>query len=101
MFWIFFNRSYNDNESLLPSSLESYQHRLTQWDDPGGGTSLNKYLPLDPIITTHLGVHIPLLLAPGLVVKRVAEEQDYPPKGALSANVQSMAVSRKTGKRCH
>ena len=94
-----FNRSYNDGDSLLPSSVESYQHRLAQWDVPDGGTSLDKYQPLDPIIITHLGVRIPLLLAPGLVVKRVAEEWDYPPKGALSAKVPSTALSRKTGKK--
>ncbi len=81
-----FNRSYNYGENLLPSSLESYRYRSDWWDNSNwpGGTHLNRYPPFDPIISTHLGMRIPLLLVPALVTKLMNDE-DYLPKGDVSA----------------
>ncbi|KJA17595.1 hypothetical protein HYPSUDRAFT_206060 [Hypholoma sublateritium FD-334 SS-4] len=92
-----FNRSYDAGESLLPSSLESYQYREPFWDYPDGGTCLDDYLPPEPIIPTHLGVCISLLLAPGLVTDTEHDEK-YVPKGGLSAKT-SITFYFPTGER--
>ncbi|KJA25459.1 hypothetical protein HYPSUDRAFT_37447 [Hypholoma sublateritium FD-334 SS-4] len=83
-----FNRRYSGGESLLPSSLEHYRYRTKFWDHPraNGGTYLNIYLPPNPIIPTHLGLHTPLLLAPCLIAD-IAENDNYAAKGALSAQL--------------
>ncbi len=80
-----FNRSFDEGESLLPTSLESYKHRKPWFDYSNGGTSLDDYLPYGPIIPTHLGMHISLLLAPALLTN-LADDNNYTPKGHFSAN---------------
>ncbi len=94
-----FNRSYNYGENLLPSSLESYRYRSDWWDNSNwpGGTHLNRYPPFDPIISTHLGMRIPLLLAPALVTK-LTNDEDYLPKGDVFAT-QTTTYFLDTGAR--
>ena len=88
-----FNRNYDYGERLLPSSLESYNYRNPCHDDPDGGTKLDQYQPLEPIIPTNLGVRIPLLLAPGFATD-VADDLQYKPKGDLSGKTSFKYYSR-------
>ncbi len=90
-----FNRTYyNWGEKLFPSSLESYRCRFVRFDLPDGGSSLDHFSPLEPIVFTQLGVRIPLFLAPGLVVTSdTTELKDYAPKGALCGCIPFSRVS--------
>ncbi len=93
-----FNRSYDFGEKLLPSSLESYQPRKAWFDHLNGGTNLDEYLPLDPIISTHLGMRISLLLAPALLTSIEDATNNYAAKGALSAHL-TFTYFLSTGER--
>ncbi len=89
-----FNRTYVWGEGLLPSSLELYQHCLNDWDYSNHwGTYLDQYLPLDSIIPTHLGMRIPLLLAP-ILLTHVGADGEYIAKGSLSANFPTIVTKR-------
>ncbi len=81
-----FNRNYEHGENLLPSSLESYQHRIFYNHDHNGGTLLDDYLPLTPIISTPLGMRISVLLVPGITTD-TEDKEKYAPKGVFSAKV--------------
>ncbi len=78
-----FNRSYDWGEGLFPSSLESYRHRSDWHSDYSDSTYLDDYPALYPIIPTHMGVCVPLLLVPGLV-SVIKDDEQYTPKGAFS-----------------
>ena len=67
-----FNRSYVGSDSgLIPSSPEVYFNRRSFFDKYNrmSGTELDQYTPVKPIILTHLGIRIPLLLVPCMVSK--------------------------------
>ncbi len=93
-----FNHSYSGGEGLFPSSLELYQYRSVFWDyKHNGGTYLDQYPPRDPIIPTHLGLRITLLLAPYLLTHvRADSGGDYVAKGSLSA-VTTTTVFNEAG----
>ncbi len=85
-----FNRGYNRGEPLVPSSLESYrpQDDDNRPDGSDGSTTLDYCTPVEPIILTHLGVRISLLLVPWLVIPHRSDAvENYVAKGALSAKV--------------
>ncbi len=78
-----FNRSYDWGKGLFPSSLESYRHRSDWHSDYSDSTYLDDYPALYPIIPTHMGVCVTLLLVPGLV-SVIKDDEQYTPKGAFS-----------------
>lgn len=63
-----FNRGYGTNHGLLPTSIRQYLGRSTVFDVPDDKTvaPLDEWLPSDPIIYTHLGVRVPLVLCPAM-----------------------------------
>ncbi len=91
-----FNRSYNRGESLLPSSLDSYKYRANWWDHSNAGTCLDHLLPHKPIIPTHLGMRVPLLLAPLLATKSTGNA-NYTPKGDIYSPMTIHRIFHMTG----
>ena len=87
-----FNHDYRSasGNSLIPSTIQDYLHRSTAFDFPGGdaGSLLDQWQPVEPIVLTHLGVRVPLLLFPSLRASSDADPgQQYFPKGDFSGNV--------------
>ena len=80
-----FNRDYDYSNKLIPSSLELYASRDAYFDtsDYTSGTSWDQYRPFKPIILTHIGVRIPLLLAP-VLLSQIESDPNYVPYGGLS-----------------
>ncbi|KJA13809.1 hypothetical protein HYPSUDRAFT_49592 [Hypholoma sublateritium FD-334 SS-4] len=80
-----FNRYYDGSNTLIPSSPELYSTRRHGFDDPTevSGSILNRHNPLKPILLTHLGVRMPLLLVPALLSKSIIDKE-YIPCGDLS-----------------
>lgn len=82
-----FNHGYTFSDRLVPSSIKDYAYRSPVFDSADG--KLHQWKPLEPILFTHLGVRIPLLLVPAL---RSGQENiptvNYIPRGDFSGNVE-------------
>lgn len=80
-----FNRAQDESNRILPHSIDLYSKRKDAFDAPNQptGTLLDLYSPPEPIILTHLGLRITLLLAPG-VLTMFDNGKRYPPRGGIS-----------------
>lgn len=87
-----FNHGYRNasGNTLIPFVIQDYLHRSTAFDFSGGdaGSSLDQWQPVEPIVLTHLGVRVPLLLFPSLRTSSDADpNRQYSPKGDFSGSV--------------
>ncbi|KJA23124.1 hypothetical protein HYPSUDRAFT_40271 [Hypholoma sublateritium FD-334 SS-4] len=87
-----FNHDYRrpSGNTLVPFAIQDYLYRSTAFDFSGvdAGSSLDHWQPLEPIVLTHLGVRVPLLLFPSLRASSDADlNQPYSPKGDFSGSV--------------
>lgn len=80
-----FNRSYSYFDTLIPTSLEFYFRRNPIFDNADGplGSKFDLYQPIEPIILTHLGVRMSLLLVP--TVLTLEDDAQYSAIGDFSA----------------
>ncbi|KJA18476.1 hypothetical protein HYPSUDRAFT_190915 [Hypholoma sublateritium FD-334 SS-4] len=82
-----FNHGYTFSDRLIPSSIKDYANRSSVFDNAEG--KLSQWKPLEPIIFTHLGVRIPLLLVPALRCEQESiSEANYVPRGDFSGIVE-------------
>ena len=82
-----FNHGYIFSDKLIPSSIKDYANRSSVFDDAEG--KLNQWRPLEPIISTHLGVRIPLLLIPAFRRgQKNALDASYVSRGDFSGTIE-------------
>ncbi|KJA16365.1 hypothetical protein HYPSUDRAFT_293607 [Hypholoma sublateritium FD-334 SS-4] len=88
-----FNHAYwgAPQNRLLPVRILQYFYRTHHFDpytrDGRAASLLDRWQPLEPIVLTHLGVRIPLLLAPALKLPADAERCEFVPKGEFYASI--------------
>ena len=80
-----FNRTYDESNKILPQSIDLYSTRKDVFDaaNQPTGTLLDLYPPPEPIVLTHLGLRITLLLAPG-VLTMLDNGKRYGPYGGIA-----------------
>ena len=80
-----FNWSYSYFDKLCPTSLEFYFRRNPTFDNTveSYGSKFDLYQPIEPMILTHLGLRISLLLVPTVLTQK--DDVDYVPIGDFSA----------------
>ena len=82
-----FNRSYNYFDNLIPKSLEFYFRRNSAFDNLNTngiwGSSFDLHQPIEPIVLTHLGVRMSLLIVP--TVLTLEDDEEYSAMGDFSA----------------
>lgn len=64
-----FNCSLDEANTILPSSFSQYCSRSTAFDcnNEHGSSTLDLWTPAEPLLCTHLGVRLQVLLIPGLL----------------------------------
>lgn len=77
------NRGYKLRDSLVPSDIKQYLHRHPGFDK--NGALLDLFSPAKPILVTHVGLRISLLIAPGLSVSATELYKPFVPCGDYSA----------------
>lgn len=78
-----FNCTFPGN-SILPSTLSGYRLRLNTFNCDNGEVAsiLDMWTPIEPLMCTHIGVRLQVLLVPGL--KDVYKMPKWIPKGKFS-----------------
>lgn len=84
-----FNRGYKSTDKLIPSSISLYMHRDNglNMSDVSTGTSVKQPPPPEPILVTHLGIRITLLLIPALIVPGNAYLKPHRPYGDFTGQI--------------
>lgn len=80
--------------ALLPPSPKQYLQRYSSPAAAGAGT-LEWHQPSTPIILTHLGLHMPVLITPGIVTARLSPAA-FTPKGKYYASATRIGMFNPT-----